>query len=230
MKEEVDEPPCTVKLLTTLFDGEREIEFVAMEESVELEAELKVGGPIKNRDHMMSRREKQAKSLFDDQFGFFFYKIAGDDEQLDSFELQRCMAMIFRSEFPSNTDFSLEACRSMIASTDRLRVGKLNYSQFKELWKRIMRWKYTFDSSERDKDGKIDYSEFCIALRKLGFKLEDSTIRSLMNHFQNKKQVIELDDFIQICSKTRSARKSYEKTIKHGNASLDTFLLEIIYN
>lgn len=235
MRELADEPACTVKLVTPLLDGQvREIEFETIAESTELEAtstsDEQFGGAIKGRNQMMSTREKKAKSMFDDQFGFLFYKIAGEDERIDSFELQKVMAMIFRSEFPATSDFSLEACRAMIASMDSHREGKLNYSQFKDLWKRIMKWKYTFDASERDHDGRINYTELCIALRKLGFKLCDATIQCLMNRFQNKRGVIELDDFIQICSKTRAARRSYETRIKQGNASLDTFLLEIIYN
>ena len=62
------------------------------------------------------RAEKKvsSKPTFDDMFGFFFYKVAGKDEKLNSFELQQVMSMAFHKEFPTASSFSLEACRSMI--------------------------------------------------------------------------------------------------------------------
>ena len=229
--EEVEEPICEELYLQ---EDKKELSFSSIELA---EQEATSDGPAISRTNAKPVRKASSKSQeskdadgFDDQFSYFFYKIAGADERLDAFELQRVMGMIFRSFFPKNSDFSLEACRAMISSMDHHRLGKLNYTQFKELWQKLMKWKHTFEVSDVNHDSMIDFSELCTGMNKLGLQLDDTTIQVLMNRFQNHSKLIELDDFLQICCKSIAARKSYQTVVKDGNAPLDTFMLHIIYN
>ena len=93
-----------------------------------------------------------------------------------------------------------------------------------------MKWKYIFEVIDINKDNKINHSELHSGLKKLGVSVEESTVLTLMNRFQDHSKVIGLDDFLQICCKCISAQKSYEKVVKGGNALLDTFMLHIIDN
>lgn len=185
---------------------------------------------VVNKEEKESPKEKKEEKEdigFDDNFAFLYYKLAGKDEQLDAFELQSIMAMVFRTTFPKNSDFSLETCRSMVSSMDTYKIAKLNYVQFKNLWTKIVKWVYTFEQSQRDSDRKIDFSELCIALSKLNVKLNKDTIRTLVNRFHNKSGLIELDDFIQICCKAESVKSSYER-VRKGDASFEVFFTEIM--
>ena len=226
--EIVEEPICEELFVQ---EDKQELSFSNVEFS-ENEAVHRNNKPTTNRSITTNSQESKNNNgdFVDDQFSYFFYKISGADERLDAFELQRVMSMIFRSLFPKNSDFSLEACRAMISSMDHHRLGKLNFTQFKELWQNLMKWKHAFEVSDANQDQRIDYFELCVGLKKLGVRLQESTIRMLMNRFQNHSKLIELDDFLQICCKTISARKSYETVVKGGNAQLDTFMLHIIYN
>ena len=53
-------------------------------------------------------------------------------------------------------DFSLEACRSMVAMVDRDRNGKLDYDEFRTMWTTVMTYKSNF--KQYDKDGSGDMS------------------------------------------------------------------------
>lgn len=53
-------------------------------------------------------------------------------------------------------DFSLEACRSMVAMVDRDRNGKLDYDEFRTMWTTVMQYKSNFKNY--DKDGSGDMS------------------------------------------------------------------------
>lgn len=53
-------------------------------------------------------------------------------------------------------DFSLEACRSMVAMVDRDRNGKLDYDEFRTMWTTVMQYKANFKAY--DKDGSGDMS------------------------------------------------------------------------
>lgn len=173
-------------------------------------------------------RADERKALIKDDFAYIFYRLAGDDEQLDPFELQRFMGMVFRSKFPKGKNFNLETCRSMVASVDQNKFGKVTFSQFKTLWMKLMKWQHIFNICDEDKDGRINLSEFTVTLEKLGIHLSGNQVHMIMSKFQNRDNLIELDDFLLVCCKVDTAKHSYHKgDIKNGNASLDVFLIEI---
>lgn len=194
---------------------------------VEINFEEAAGGNLLSTTACDCSRCEKRNSAFIDNFGYFFYTIAGEDEVLNAFELQIVMGMIFKQDFPHYEDFSLEACRSMLASLDDNYDGNLNYTQFKELWFKIMRWKTIFEDSDSNENRKIDFNELKGAFDKLDVELEENTIVVLMNRFSNKEQLINLDDFIQICCKITSAKKNFENL--EPNVSLGKFLFDILY-
>lgn len=90
-----------------------------------------------------------------------------------------------------------------------------------------MRWKTIFEDSDSNENRKIDFNELKGAFDKLDVELEDNTIVVLMNRFSNKEQLINLDDFIQICCKITSAKENFENL--EPNVSLGKFLFDILY-
>ena len=223
-KKEVDEPLCVeVEIHGSL----HEIDFNAISLGIESCTENKETSDVSTIQQEF--RSNETNPFYDDQFAYIFYKIAGKDERIDAYELQRMMGMFFRSKLSKKTDFNLETCRCMLASIDTSRVGKLTYGQFQTLWKNLMKWTHTFDLSDHNKNGKIDYTELSASLDRLGVHLNDDNIRKLMNRFQNKQHVIEIDDFMQICCKITTAKHSFQNDIKDGTASLDAFFLKMIY-
>ncbi|XP_065659885.1 calpain-3-like [Hydra vulgaris] len=162
---------------------------------------------------------------FRESFGKFFYKVAGTDELIDSFELQNVLKMIFNS---SGTSISMETSRSMLAFADSNRDGRLSFNEFKSLWFSVMKWKKCFEKSDLDKDKMINKMEMKNALEDIGFhQIRPLTIDAVFARNGNKNNLLGMDDFIQVlCKLTSVARWSKEFDKK---MTLDSFLKELLY-
>ncbi|XP_065056554.1 calpain-9-like isoform X1 [Rhopilema esculentum] len=164
----------------------------------------------------------------DNKLSEFFKKVAGEDGEIDSFELQGVITAVFKKEFKGTRDFSLEACRSMVAMMDKDRSGKLVFGEFKDLWFTIMKWKTAFKDYDKDGSGDMDAIELRGALAKLGFKLSTPALSSLVLRYANKKGHISFDDFLQICCRIRSCFESY-LSYQGRSFSLDDYIMSAIY-
>ena len=85
-----------------------------------------------------------------------------------------------------------------------------------------------FDSCDVDKNRKIGHDELKDVIKKLNIYLKDETIEVLLNRFKNKEGAVNLDDFIQLCSKINIAKEKYEKL--GPDVSLGRFMFDILYS
>nr|XP_004212885.1 grancalcin-like [Hydra vulgaris] len=119
---------------------------------------------------------------FKESFGTFFYKVAGTDELIDSFELQNVLKMIFNS---SGILISMETSRSILAFSDSNRDGRLSFNEFKNLWFSVIKWKKCFEKSDLDKDKMINKTEMNIALEDIGFHdIRPLTIEAIFARYE----------------------------------------------
>eukprot|EP00794_Sanderia_malayensis_P020617 gene20617-22652_t len=146
---------------------------------------------------------------FDAKFSKFFKQVAGEDGEIDAFELQSVLGAAFKKEFSSVKDFSLEACRSMTAMMDKDRSGNLGIGEFRDLWHTVMKWKNCFKDYDKDNSGDMNAIELRGALGKLGFKLSTPALSSLVLRYSNKQGHISFDDYLQICCRLCSCVESY---------------------
>ena len=113
-----------------------------------------------------------------------------------------------------------------------LTLTQVTFEQFKKMWMRLMKWAHAYNTSDIDCNGNMDQSEFATAMQKMGFQLSPEHVAMLMNKFQTREGVIQLDDFIQICCKARSAKYTFQKgcegRIGNGTATLSDFINEIL--
>jgi len=164
---------------------------------------------------------------FDDKFQAFFDKVAGADGEIDSFELQAVVNAAFKNEL-GGKQFSLEACRSMVAMTDRDRNGRMDYGEFRNCWRHVMEWKGSFKEYDKDNSGDMNAVELRGALAKLGFKLSTPALSSIALRYANKVGNVSLDDFVQICCRVKSTFESY-LAYQGKSFSLDDFIMSAIY-
>ena len=101
-------------------------------------------------------------------------------------------------------DFSLEAARSLILMVDRDRNGKLEYSEFRDMWQTMKGMYVTFKECDKDNNDHMNAVELRNALAKLGFSLSTPVLSSLALRYANKKGFVNVDDFIQICCRVKS--------------------------
>lgn len=170
----------------------------------------------------------EEEAILDEKLQPFFNKIAGEDAEIDAFELQKVFASVFKEEMNGKT-FSLEACRSMLSMVDNgSRNGKLDYEEFRELWRIVMEWKRAFNQYDKDNSDDMSASEIRDALCKLGMKLSTPALSSIALRYANKNGNVNMDDFVQICCRIVSSYGSYT-SMAGKQFTLDQFIMSSVY-
>ncbi|XP_068730617.1 calpain-B-like isoform X1 [Montipora capricornis] len=155
----------------------------------------------------------------DKNFWKTFQKFAGEDGEIDQYELQEILSQAFVTVMNSNL-FSLEACRSMIAMFDRDKTGALGYSEFRGLWTILGMWKETFHAYDKDNSGDMNLYELRDALIHLGYQLSNNALSSIILRYHNKKGTIPFDIFIQILVRVIVMFDTFRRhVIKRGGRS-----------
>lgn len=155
----------------------------------------------------------------DKNFWKTFQKFAGEDGEIDQYELQEILSQAFVTVMNSNL-FSLEACRSMIAMFDRDKTGALGYSEFRGLWAILGMWKETFHAYDKDNSGDMNLYELRDALTHLGYQLSNNALSSIILRYHNKKGTIPFDIFIQILVRVIVMFDTFRRhVIKRGGRS-----------
>ncbi|KAH9519563.1 hypothetical protein Btru_003015, partial [Bulinus truncatus] len=124
-----------------------------------------------------------------------FRQIAGEDMEIDAYELQDVLNTVFTKEFKF-PGFGVDTCRSMVAMHDGDLSGKLGYDEFKDLWEDLRRWKGVFKEFDKDNSGNLSSYELRNALNHVGFHISNRTFKSLVMRYSNKNGQIDFGDFI----------------------------------
>ncbi|XP_022240877.1 calpain-B-like isoform X3 [Limulus polyphemus] len=157
--------------------------------------------------HSMSKlhvqvKESQEEKDKDSQIKDFFSRIAGEDLEIDCYELQEILNFALRKEF--NFDgFSVDVCRSMIAMMDVDRSGKLGLEEFKNLWMDVRMWKNVFKNYDKDGSGFLNTMELRMALNSAGYRVNFHILRALVIRY-GKNEKISFDDFIMCAVKLKT--------------------------
>ncbi|XP_064628930.1 calpain-B-like [Lineus longissimus] len=219
-------PPGEYVILPSTFKSEEEGDFL-----LRMFSEKSAGSSAMDTETQVTYKPKKSteaeNAQFDAKFKSFFDKVAGADDEIDSFELQQVLNAAFKKE-TGGRDCSLEACRSLVASVDRDRNGKLVYEEFREMWQEVMKWKTIFSDYDKDNSGDMNAVEMRGALSKLGFRLSTPALSSVVLRYANKKGRVSLDDYIQICARVKSAFESY-LSYQGKSFSLDDYIMSTIY-
>ncbi|KAL4237591.1 hypothetical protein ACF0H5_002305 [Mactra antiquata] len=162
-----------------------------------------------------------------------FKRIAGEDLEVDAYELRDILNSVFTKEFQFD-GFSLDVCRSMVSMHDGDLSGKLGFDEFKLLWQDLRKWKSVFKQHDKDNSGKLSSYELRGAFYSSGFRLSNRSLSALILRFSNKKGEIEFDDFV-LCAirlKTMIASFNSMDPQKQGLAAydIDTFIQTTMYS
>ncbi|CAI9729723.1 calpain-B-like isoform X15 [Octopus vulgaris] len=137
-----------------------------------------------------------------------FMEIAGEDMEINSYELRDVLNTVFKSEFQFE-GFGIEACRSMVAMHDGDMSGKLGFVEFKTLWKDLRRWKSVFKDFDADKSGNLNSHELRNALHSAGFRLSNNNFQALVMRYSNGDGSISFVDFIVCAIRLKSMLTSF---------------------
>ncbi|XP_070767871.1 sorcin-like isoform X2 [Enoplosus armatus] len=147
----------------------------------------------------------------------YFSAVAGQDGQISSDELQRCLTHSGISG--SYKPFSLETCRLMVNMLDRDMSGSMGFNEFKELWQVLNGWKNTFTSYDRDRSGTVEGPELQHALTSMGYNLSPQAMNSVMKRYSTNGRIT-FDDFMTCCVRLRALTDQFRRrdTTQNGQA------------
>ncbi|KAG9508777.1 Calpain-A, partial [Fragariocoptes setiger] len=144
-----------------------------------------------------------------------FKKVADPNLEVGPKELQKLLSTIIKKHY-NIKEFSLETCRSLVATLDADHSGKLGPVEFSYLWSDIQRWATIFTTYDRNSDGCIDASELREALQQSGIRANRKLLSNMVKRYGNVEQTIvgphdvpkvtrslSFDAFVHCCVKLR---------------------------
>jgi calpain, invertebrate len=235
-------------IVPSTFEPDQEAEFLLRifsekpNESGELDEETDMDS--KPTEPIPPQDEKQISALRD-----AFKAIAGEDMEVDAFELKGILDSAFKKGSyihsglslgePTVKDefkfdgFSIETCRSMVAMMDADQSGKLGFEEFKVLWNDLRLWKTIFKKFDADKSGNCNSYELRQTLHAIGFSVSNSVFNSLVMRYSTKGGVINFDDYILICARLKTVFETFKAQPQTPNGEAifkkDVFIQCIMY-
>ncbi|GFO35640.1 calpain-a [Plakobranchus ocellatus] len=138
-----------------------------------------------------------------------FLRLAGVDEEIDAFELQEILSAGFKKELQGK-EFSIDACRSLVAMYDGDLSGKLGFDDFTELWSELRKWRGVFGKYDQDNSGYFSSFELRQALHATGFTVSNKVLQGITARFNNKNGHIMFDDFVSCLARLKTMINSFK--------------------
>ncbi|XP_070181527.1 calpain-9-like isoform X4 [Littorina saxatilis] len=232
-------PPGTYCIIPSTFEPMQEGDFLVRifsekrNESGEIDeqtAYVDDGGTRRGRERRDPTDEEQSQesSLKDN-----FRRLAGEDMEIDAFELQEVLNAVFQKEF-SFPGFTIDATRSMVAMHDGDLSGKLGYDEFKDLWEDLRKWKGVFKEYDQDRSGALNSYELRSALNSVGFRLSNRTLQSLVMRYSNREGHINFGDFIVCAVRLKTMLTSFRGVDVEGQGiapyDIESFIQTTMYS
>ncbi|CAN7999694.1 unnamed protein product, partial [Ixodes hexagonus] len=244
-------PPGTYCVVPSTFEPNQTGEFLLRvfteKKNVSVEHDEKVA--IVPPDDNVRAKEEDPSSERAQMLRALFAKIAGDDMEVNSYELQKILNMVFKKGWPGLTmkplvtaeqirsdQFSLDVCRSMVALMDDDHSGKLGLEEFRALWILVRTWKASFGpltSYHFDGSGYLNTFELRAALHSAGYLVNQHILKALVLRYGNDDGNIAFEDFIGCAVKLRTMIEVFKEKDprKLGSAvfTIDEWLENTMY-
>ncbi|KAL3874806.1 hypothetical protein ACJMK2_037772 [Sinanodonta woodiana] len=178
--------------------------------------------PVTDKDKEQSKALKES-----------FRRIAGEDMEVDCYELKDILNTVFTKEFKFE-GFNLDTCRSMIAMHDGDLSGKLGFDEFKALWEDLRKWKTIFKDFDKDGSGLLSTFELRAAFGASGFRLSNRVLSSVIMRYSNKEGQIEFGDFVCCAIRLKTMLASHKNMDPQNKGiatfDIDTFIQTTMYS
>lgn len=227
-------PPGTYCVVPSTFEPNQTGEFLLriFTEKKNISHEHDVPPAIVPPADNVRAKEEDPSSDRAQQLRALFAKIAGDDMEVNSYELQKILNMVFRKEIRSE-QFSLDVCRSMVALMDDDHSGKLGLDEFRALWILVRTWKNVFTAFDKDGSGYLNTFGLRAALGSAGYQVNQHILKALVLRYGNDDGNIAFEDFIGCAVKLRTMIEVFKEkdTRKIGSAvfTIDEWLENTMY-
>uniref|UniRef100_A0A3B3V1M4 Calpain-3 n=1 Tax=Poecilia latipinna TaxID=48699 RepID=A0A3B3V1M4_9TELE len=183
------------------------------------------------------KRKKPKRKLLQEEeeteeekkFRAIYKQIAGDDMEICANELKTIMKNVLskRKDEIKTEGFSLETCRSMIALMDTDGSGKLNFQEFKHLWKKIKAWQLIFKRYDRNKSCSISSFEMRNAVNDAGFHLNKQLYDIIAMRYADEHLNIDFDSYICCFVRLEGMFRAFNAFDKDGDGIIKLNVLEV---
>ncbi|RUS84592.1 hypothetical protein EGW08_007619 [Elysia chlorotica] len=156
----------------------------------------------------------------EDNFKQFFYRVSGEDMEVNAFELKDAINEGLRKE-PLHHDIGVDACRSFVCLMDVDGSGKLSFHEFQFLWHHLRSWKKIFYQHDTDNSGSMDSRELRYAINAGGYKISNKTIAQLIFKFADERGRVSLDNFLILMARLMKTFNSFHDLQRDGFATVN---------
>uniref|UniRef100_A0A3Q2FM98 Calpain 3b n=1 Tax=Cyprinodon variegatus TaxID=28743 RepID=A0A3Q2FM98_CYPVA len=150
--------------------------------------------------------------------------------QICANELKTVMKNVLSKHNEIKTEgFSLETCRSMIALMDTDGSGKLNFQEFKHLWKKIKAWQLIFIQYDQDKSSSISSFQMRNAVNDAGFHLNNQLYDIIAMRYADEHLNIDFDSYICCFVRLEGMFRAFNAFDKDGDGIIKLNVLQVSF-
>lgn len=155
------------------------------------------------------------------RFQTLFGQLAGHDEEISAFELQRILNRVVVRRDDIKTDgFSLTTCRNMVNLLDKDGSGKLGLVEFRILWTKIEKFLELYKERDADGSGCMSSSEMRMAVEAAGFSLNNPLHQIIVARYSEPCLTIDFDNFVCCLIRLESLFKTFKTLDENGSGEI----------
>lgn len=225
--------PGEYVIIPSTFDPHTESEFLLRvfsenrSTSEVIDAEIEAGLVETDTKKIKLIRLLEEETEEEKHFRSIFQQIAGDDMQINAYELRTVLNRATAKHKELKTEgFSLESCRSMIALMDTDGTGHLNLLEFKHLWNKIKQWKLVFTRYDTDKSSTISSFEMRNAVTDAGFQLNNQLFDIIAMRYANERLELDFDSYISCLVRLEGMFRAFRAFDKDGDGLIKLNVFE----
>lgn len=155
----------------------------------------------------------------EDHFKRFFHSVSGEDMEVSPYELQTTLNEALQKE-PLHKHLGIDACKTFVSLLDVDGSGKLGFTEFLYLWKLLQSWKRLFYQYDVDGSGMLSSFELRRVLGAAGFKVDNSTMKSLVWRYTDEQFNLSLDSYFICLGKLMKLFNEFDKLKKNDLVTL----------
>ncbi|XP_069602647.1 calpain-9-like isoform X2 [Ranitomeya imitator] len=198
LEKESDEGEFLIRILTEKGCNNRPLEMNAKC------AEIPALSPFPSEDHCMRR----------------FLQFANQEGRVNSVQLHKLLAWLLTEFDPHLPKFTLEICRSLMASMDISAAGSLDSGQFCILWKKITAGTCIFANLHKDKTDRISGDQLVAALQSAGLPADDFLVRLAQVRYGDPDGLLSYPDYICCLLKLQSLTEKFQAADPSGSGEV----------
>ncbi|XP_073405158.1 calpain-12 isoform X2 [Dendrobates tinctorius] len=156
----------------------------------------------------------------DDQCIRWFLQFANQEGRVNNVQLHKLLAWLLTELAPHLPKFTLEICRSLMASMDISAAGSLDSGQFCILWKKITAGTCIFANLHKDKTDRVSGDQLVAALQSAGLPADDFLVRLAQVRYGDPDGFLSYPDYICCLLKLQSLTEKFQAADPFGSGEV----------